>query len=223
MNHFKMLLFLALLGGSGIVTYVVASRQNPPRKPEPVEVTDSARPLVRPPRRNESTAPLSLDKRSVERMDPTNYEVTVSDIALEEVGRKIERESRARLRQLTNRYQLTANQRREVFPLLVSYHADYTEGLIVNGFTALPPRASQLTSELYLIMDLYQQETYQEDVLANNEWWGEILDQLRTDLDQSLYSTDPDGSPPARSQAPSGREGSAAARTDPNLNGLFGN
>jgi hypothetical protein len=116
-------------------------------------------------------------------MDSTNYEVTVSNIELEEVGRRIERESQEQLRKLTDRYQLTANQRREAFPLLVSYHADYTDGLIVNGFKAQPPRTNNLSSELYLIFDLTQQEIYQEDVEADNKW------QLRSDLDRSLYST----------------------------------
>ncbi|MFT6864019.1 MAG: hypothetical protein ACJAVK_002581 [Akkermansiaceae bacterium] len=215
MNHSKSLLFLALLGGSGIVTYLATSRKAPEHDPKQLKVTDSVRPLIRPSRRSESTAPLPLDKRKIERMDATNYEVTVSDIAINDVGRKIERESRERLRQLTNRYQLTANQRREAFPLLVSYHADYTEGLIVNGFTALPPRANQLTSELYLIMDLFQQETYQEDVLADNEWWGEIIDQLRSDLDHSLYTIDP--------VSPAEGDGSSVNRPDLDLDGLFGN
>lgn len=215
MNHSKLLLFLTLLAGSGVVTYIATSHKIPVHDTEPLLVTDSVRPVVRPSRRSESTAPLPLDKRRIQRMDPTNYEVTVSDIALDEVGRKIERESRERLRQLTNRYQLTANQRREAFPLLVSYHADYTEGLIVNGFTALPPRANQLTSELYLIMDLFQQETYQEDVLADNEWWGEIIEQLRTDLDHSLYSIDP--------KKPAEGNGAPVERPDLNLDELFGN
>ncbi len=64
-------------------------------------------------------------------------------------------------------------------------------------------------------MDLFQQETYQEDVLANNEWWDEIIDQLRTDLDHSLYSIDP-GSPPEGDGAP-------VERPNLNLDELFGN
>ena len=196
MHQSRLILFLALLGGSGVVTYLASSRdspeeneaaQTPPSSPE--------RPILRPSKRSEISEPLPLDKRKIEQMDPTNYEITVSDIRLEEVGLRIERESRERLRKLTNRYQLTANQRREAFPLLVSYHADYTDGLIVNGFEARPPRADHLSSELYLILDLTQQETYQEDVLADNEWWGEILGQLRADLDRSLYSTETEGFP----------------------------
>jgi hypothetical protein len=62
----------------------------------------------------------------------------------------------------------------------------------VNGFEAQPPRTNNLSSELYLIFDLTQQEIYQEDVEADNKWWGEILGQLRSDLDRSLYSADPE-------------------------------
>ncbi|MDB4566343.1 hypothetical protein N9Z99_07520, partial [Akkermansiaceae bacterium] len=54
------------------------------------------------------------------------------------------------------------------------------------------PRSNSLSSELYLIFDLTQQEIYQEDVEADNKWWGEILGQLRSDLDRSLYSTNPE-------------------------------
>lgn len=219
-NPTKLLLFLTLVGGSGVVTFMVASHKASQRQAnEEVEV-HSTRPLTKPSRRSESTSPLPLDKRRIERMDPTNYEVTVSDIKLEEIGRRIERESRERLRQLTDRYQLTANQRREAFPLLVSYHADYTEGLIVNGFAALPPRENQLNSELYLIMDLFQQESFQEDVLADNEWWGDILDQLRSDLDDSLYSNDDSTSPAKR---PATGDEAATERRTLTIEGLFGN
>ncbi len=88
MNHSKSLLFLALLGGSGIVTYLATSRKAPEHDPKQLKVTDSVRPFIRPSRRSESTAPLPLDKRKIERMDATNYEVTVSDIAIDDIGRK---------------------------------------------------------------------------------------------------------------------------------------
>lgn len=190
MNKHRFILFIALLGGSGLAAYFAASH-NPVKKDEVPQATPSLTVLQKqkPSKRSELSAPLPLDKRKVEKMDSTNYEVTVSNIELEEVGRRIERESQEQLRKLTDRYQLTANQRREAFPLLVSYHADYTDGLIVNGFKAQPPRTNNLSSELYLIFDLTQQEIYQEDVEADNKWWGEIIGQLRSDLDRSLYST----------------------------------
>ena len=149
MNKSRLIFFLALLGGSGMVAYLAASgnsaKQNEAVKSPPA---NSQLPQQSPPKRSNISEPLPLDKRKIEQMDPTNYEVTVSDIDLEEVGLRIERESLQRLRKLTDRYQLTANQRREAFPLLVSYHADYTDGLIVNGFQARPPRAENLSSEL---------------------------------------------------------------------------
>jgi hypothetical protein len=191
MNKPRFILFIALLGGSGLAAYLAASHD--PAKKNEVAQTPPAPSTFQEQqssKRSEISAPLPLDKRRVEQMDPTNYEVTVSNIELEEIGLRIERESQEQLRKLTDRYQLTANQRREAFPLLVSYHADYTDGLIVNGFEAQPPRTNSLSSELYLIFDLTQQEIYQEDVEADNKWWGEILGQLRSDLDRSLYSTD---------------------------------
>jgi hypothetical protein len=192
MNKPRFILFIALLGGSGLAAYLTSSREPAKQNgalqnPSAVKTSQEQKSS----KRSEISAPLPLDNRKVEEMDSTNYEVTVSNINLEEVGRRIERESQEQLRKLTDRYQLTANQRREAFPLLVSYHADYTDGLIVNGFKAQPPRTNNLSSELYLIFDLTQQEIYQEDVEADNKWWGEILGQLRSDLDRSLYSSNP--------------------------------
>ena len=193
MNKPRFILFIALLGGSGLAAYLASSREPAKQNgalqnPSAVKTSQEQKSS----KRSEISAPLPLDNRKVEEMDSTNYEVTVSNINLEEVGRRIERESQEQLRKLTDRYQLTANQRREAFPLLVSYHADYTDGLIVNGFKAQPPRTNNLSSELYLIFDLTQQEIYQEDVEADNKWWGEILGQLRSDLDRSLYSSNPE-------------------------------
>ena len=225
MNTSLLIFFLALLGGSGMVAYLAASgisaKQNEAVKSPPA---NSQLPQQSPPKRSDISEPLPLDKRKIEQMDPTNYEVTVSDIDLEEVGLRIERESLQRLRKLTDRYQLTANQRREAFPLLVSYHADYTDGLIVNGFQARPPRAENLSSELYLILDLTQQETYQEDVLADNEWWGEILGQLRADLDRSLYSTgQPATNRKSANESPGTGDGESIKERKIDLDELFGN
>lgn len=225
MNKSRLIFFLALLGGSGLVAYLAASR-NSAKQIEVVKAppASSKRPEQRPSKRSYISEPLPLDKRKIEQMDPTNYEVTVSDIDLEAVGLRIERESRERLRKLTDRYQLTANQRREAFPLLVSYHADYTDGLIVNGFQARPPRAENLSSELYLILDLTQQETYQEDVLADNEWWGEILGQLRADLDRSLYSTgQPANSKKSANESPGTGDGGNIEERKIDLDDLFRN
>ncbi|MDB4530640.1 hypothetical protein N9187_07090, partial [Akkermansiaceae bacterium] len=149
MNKPRFILFIALLGGSGLAAYLASSREpvkqnGALQNPSAVKTSQEQKSS----KRSEISAPLPLDNRKVEEMDSTNYEVTVSNINLEEVGRRIERESQEQLRKLTDRYQLTANQRREAFPLLVSYHADYTDGLIVNGFKAQPPRSNSLSSEL---------------------------------------------------------------------------
>ena len=193
MNKPRFILFIALLGSSGLAAYFASSHE-PAKRDEASQNSPAVTTFQnqKSSKRSDISAPLPLDSRKAEEMDSTNYEVTVSNIKLEEVGRRIERESQEQLRKLTDRYQLTANQRREAFPLLVSYHADYTDGLIVNGFEAQPPRTNNLSSELYLIFDLTQQEIYQEDVEADNKWWGEILGQLRSDLDRSLYSTNPE-------------------------------
>lgn len=129
---------------------------------------------------------LPLSDHHIRSVDRTNYEVSVSNPTLQDLGKKIEADSRKRLQKMTTQYHLSANQRRQIFPLLVSYHAEFQEGLIVNGSTAIAPRRTELASEIYPILNPHQQERYQETLLSDNEWWGDIISQLREDLDQAL-------------------------------------
>jgi len=190
MTRSQFILGIALLCVSGTLAFFISFREHDNKRAESnsVESTTDPSSTATSSRRIDRSTPLPLSSRNVEKMDPTIYEVTVSDISLHEVGQQIERETRERLQQMTERYQLTPNQRREVFPLLVSHHPDFQEGIIVNGFVAGNPDESNLASDLYPLLDLTQQEAYQEDLLADNEWWGEIIGQLRADLDGALES-----------------------------------
>jgi hypothetical protein len=147
--------------------------------------------VPRSPRRS-SARPLLLDEPPLEQLDPTHYEVTVSDLALRETGKRIEREAKTRLEELTDRYQLSANQRREAFPLLVSHHPDFTSGLVVNGFAAKPPGSSDFASQFSAILNLNQQELFQEDLGADRAWWRDVLAQIREDLEGTRYLPGPD-------------------------------
>ncbi|MFT7173306.1 MAG: hypothetical protein ACI9NQ_001526 [Paracoccaceae bacterium] len=188
MTRSQFILGIALLCVSGTLAFFISFREQESKRvgPQATAANSSAAHPVTPSKRSERSTPLSLSKRKIEKMDPTSYEVSVSDLALQVVAGKIERESRQRLKEMTERYQLSANQRREVFPLLVSHHPDFQNGLIVNGSTARSPGETNLASDLYPLLDLAQQEAYQEALLADNEWWGEIIGQLREDLDGAL-------------------------------------
>ncbi len=184
MTRSQFILGAALLCVSGTLAFFISFRDQEKKQiiAPAASPTQSPQPSVR----SQRSSPLLLSDRKIEKVDPTIYEVSVSDLSLRELGQRIEIDSRERLKKMTARYQLSPNQRREIFPLLVRHHAEYQEGLIVNGSTTSGPGDKKLASEIYPILDPSQQEDYQETLLADNEWWGEIIGQLREDLDQAL-------------------------------------
>lgn len=195
MNKFQLLLVTSLLLLSGFTAYLISSARkinNSALTTRIIQNSDPRKSGSNSQRQPNKTRPLLFSDTQNRPQDPTNYEVTVSELSLQDIGLEIEQDSQARLREMTDRYQLTANQRREVFPLLVSYHAHFQDGLIVNGFAAEPPNEDGLASAIYPILDLNQQEIYQEDLLANQEWWGEFIVQLREDLDGALTNGEVD-------------------------------
>lgn len=199
MSWTRALFYLFLLGGSGWVSYAVFSRPAVTTSAAPEPQTPS-RPSA-PPRQANKNRALLLDPPPQELVDPTNHDVMVWDLALMERGQKIERDSLARLQELTNRYQLTANQRREGFPLLVRHHPDYLEGLIVNGVPTEAPEGRDFASEFAEILNLTQRELYQEDLVADRAWWNDVLGQIRDDLDGvriPLDDREPDHDEPVR-------------------------
>lgn len=122
----------------------------------------------------------------------------VPDLALADRGSRIERESLTRLQELTYRYQLSANQRRESFPLLVRYHPDYIDGLVVNGILTRAPGEVDFATSFAAILDLTQRELYQEDLVSDRAWWNEIINQIRNGIEGDPASAEPgDPSNPA--------------------------
>jgi len=192
MTRSQFILSLTLLCVAGTLAFMISFRHrensNLSVLPSPPTLSSSQRLSTR---ESEPSA-LLLSPRRPEKVDPTYYEVTVSEIDLRETGSKIERESLLRLERMTDHYQLTPNQRRQIFPLLVSHHADFTSGLIVNGFPAPGPEDESLPEQIYPLLDLTQQENYQQDILAETDWWGDILGQLRDDLDDAFESGEVD-------------------------------
>lgn len=181
MSWNRALFYLLLLGGSGWASYAVFSR--PPSVPSSPPDPQSSTLSLSQNGQIDNSRPLLLDPPPQELVDPTNHDVMVWDLALMERGKKIERDSLARLQELTNRYQLTANQRREAFPLLVRHHPDYLEGLIVNGVPTEAPDGRDFASEFAEILNLTQRELYQEELVADRAWWKDVLGQIRDDLD----------------------------------------
>jgi len=107
-------------------------------------------------------------------IDRTVYEVTVAREEDRESAIRIEEESRERLKKLTERYKLTKNQRREVYPVIAGFHPLFRAGMLVNGQTVPHEqyRAEAATSStafedtLYPLLDIYQQENLRQDILG---------------------------------------------------------
>lgn len=194
MTRSQFFLSMTLLCVSGTLAFMVSFRARETANGRPSLLTEetperlSSR--VRP--REIEPRALLLSPRRVETVDPTHYEVTVDDLALQDTGSKIERESLERLRSMTDQYQFTPNQRRQIFPLLVAHHADFSEGLIVNGFPAPSPEESTLAEQIYPLLDLTQQENYQKNLLADVDWWSDVIGQLRDDLDRAYENGEVD-------------------------------
>jgi len=188
MTRSQFILSMTLLCVAGTLAFIISFRH---RENTNASLSQSPRTLPSSQRlstRETQPSALLLSPRRPEKVDPTYYEVTVSEINLQETGSKIERESLLHLARMTDHYQLTPNQRRQIFPLLVSHHSDFTSGLIVNGFPAPGPEDESLPEQIYPLLDLTQQENYQQDILAESDWWGDVLGQLRDDLDDAFES-----------------------------------
>ncbi|YCM45235.1 hypothetical protein V2O64_04260 [Verrucomicrobiaceae bacterium 227] len=186
MTRSQFILSMTLLCVAGTLAFMISFRH---RESTNASIARLHQPTASSPRlstRETEPSALLLSPRRLEKVDPTHYEVTVPDIAMQESGSKIERESLQRLEEMTHHYQLTPNQRRQIFPLLVSHHADFIPGLIVNGFPAPGPEDESLPEQIYPLLDLTQQENYQQDILAETDWWGDVLGQLRDDLDDAF-------------------------------------
>jgi hypothetical protein len=200
MTRSQFILGTALLCVSGTLAFFISFREQENSQGRSIAAAGSSQIEAR----SHRSSPLPLSKRKIERMEATDYQVSVSDLGLSSLGQKIEADSRQRLQKMTDRYQLTANQRREIFPLLVSHHPEFTEGFIVNGSSSRKPGKESLSSEIYPLLDLPQQEAYQQALLADNDWWGDVIGQLREDLDGALDAgeveliTEPVKNPPSQ-------------------------
>ena len=186
MTRSQFILACTLLVVAGTIAFTVTFRQQEEeRMTEALEKKTAAPPSSG---TKISTRPSSTATRP-RTTDRTNYEVTVSELAQREDAGIIEREINAKLEKMSARYELTGNQRRQIYPLLAKYHPRFEQGMVVNGQALSAPLPDeQLSNEIYPLLEGLQQGTYVDDLLAEDQWWGEIITQLRDDLDQALES-----------------------------------
>ncbi|MGC6426875.1 MAG: hypothetical protein ACON5H_07770 [Akkermansiaceae bacterium] len=191
MTRSQFILGVALLVVAGTLAFTVSFRKQEERDRGRVAEALEARLNQRgTSSNNQSQGRLSSDRRiSLRSAERARYEVTVADLGRQPSADKIQLEALDQLEEMTNRYQLTGSQRRQIFPLLAKHHPEFQEEMMVNGRVLPPPTGGrQLASEVYPLLDPSQQDLYQDDLLSRDRWWSEIISQLREDLDGAIAS-----------------------------------
>ena len=226
MSRSQFILGIALLVVSATLAFTISFRSEENSSSEPSDLAAQENDSSRPGRVIQNRTGSSSG--TTPRKDRTYYEVTVSDRSLASVAAVVEEESLQQLEALTDRYNLTTSQRRGIFPLIASRHPDYQDGLVING-SSVPATGSttSLETAMYPLLNDEQQEELEDDILAKDEWWSEIISQLRNDLDQAISTGDilivpEDGpAPPVNNGTPAPGNGETVENPDIDFTNLF--
>lgn len=223
MSRSQFILGVALLVVSATVAFTISFRDHHPSTSPSALVNDGDQ-SPNPSRvRQIGSSPIPEPSP---RRDQTFYEVTVSDRALAPIAKVVKEESLQQLEALTDRYNLTTSQRRSIFPLIAARHPQYQDGLVING-SLIPPSGdtTSLESAMHPLLQEDQQEKLEDDILSRNEWWGEIISQLRDDLDEAISSGEmvPEVSPIPRTTpgTPAPGDGETVENPDVDPTNLF--
>lgn len=220
MSRSQFILGIALLVVSATLTFTISFENDDQPNADPAVAQNSRGASPTRVRQTGSTRGMG----SSSRRDRTFYEVTVSDRNLLSVADLVQEESLQKLEALTERYDLTTSQRRGIFPLIAARHPQFQEGLVING-SSIPTQSptSSLESAMYPLLDEEQQEDLEDDALADDEWWSEIISQLREDLDEAISTGEliPTIEPASDNNTPAPGDGEEIENPDIDLNNLF--
>lgn len=194
MTRSQLILGTALLVVSGTVAFTTSYRSQSPHLVNPQ--THKRSPKIEPSKDHPKRLRSHKDFRTGERakIDDTYYEISVARDEDRERALIIEQDSRDKLEKLTNRYDLTPMQRREIFPIIAGFHPNFREGMLVNGQSVphsdyraeLNTSAYAFEEFLHPIFDPIQQELLEIDVESKTRWWEDVKNQLETDLQLAI-------------------------------------
>jgi hypothetical protein len=132
---------------------------------------------------------------------PAQFSVSVpsshpASALLAEKAQKVEAEALAHLDKLTARLDLTAKQRRKLFPILARTSNYYDPALTISDLPAGAPALVGVAGdrEFNQVLDPSQKDQLIEDAIADQVLWEEIIGKLRQRLDQETPLI-PDGAP----------------------------
>lgn len=189
----QLILGIALLIVSGTLAFAITFNFQEKKKPTTSQDPESTTPLAT--TKRDQDADLGRTKfQDRQNYYDTHHEISVSRDEDREAASIVEQESRDRLDQLTNRYNLTPLQQREIFPIIAAFHPQFRDGMLINGQSAPlfeeqdpeSPSIHAFENAIHPFLDTFQQEQIQEDVLSVDRWWGEISHQLQDDLRQAI-------------------------------------
>ena len=164
-------------------------------------------------------------------LDLTSSSISnLTDADLQKVNAIVNRtrqESRNKLDKLTEKYYLTNNQRRDIFPLIVAHHKQAHPAILVNGQPL--PRVnigSTLNDSIYIELDSDQQDALTEATIDDEAWWKDVVGQLEDDLNDAIsngamvavaaHPTSEEGVTTS-SDGPASVDGEASTRSEGNL------
>lgn len=124
---------------------------------------------------------LSLPKSATSHLDPGQLQRVNAIIS------QTRREARDKLDKLSRQYNLTQEQRQQVFPLIVAHHDQAHPAMTING-QSLPSISpgSTLEDSLASVFDPIQQDELAEASADHDAWWEDVVGQLEGDLDAAI-------------------------------------
>ena len=111
--------------------------------------------------------------------------------SLENLSR-LKAQSERRLKQLEQNLFLSPDQSRQIYSLIARSSPLFTPGIVVNGSNQPAISPSVASGEVHDLLDSNQQEDFVEDILAEKEWWDELVIDLEAEIDADLTPSSPD-------------------------------
>lgn len=234
MSRLSFLLGMTLLFVAGAATFMLTferepeiseARANPETSSRPIKnrrESDRERPRSRTTSNRSSRERLELKGTATAHLTPENAR------RVQDILRRTEREARTKLDSLSRKYDLSSNQRREIFPYILAHHDSAHPAMTVagNALPAINP-GTTLEDNISPFLNSEQQDTLVEETLDSEAWWQDVVGQLESDLDAAIENGEmvpapDDSSGPNLSDTPASGDGEASGESGGNLFDLLG-
>lgn len=229
MNRSTFILGFALLAVAFTLAATITLRNAP--RPAAGAATEANRPVAggSGQARQDAALPSSEATRTARPDEPGALQVSLPPAWLESmpagersvwqtrVG-QVETQAREQLERLTAELDLSAAQRRKLFPALVRSAPGYDPAMLVAGVPAASDTALTAGEEIHQALDPDQQATVEDQEVNRQLWWQDIISKLENDLVRSTGgSPEADTPAPTQDNPPAGEREAPGPRQDGNL------